>query len=283
MNTSGQVIGFATQYYTLWSYRIDTHYVSDVHGNHRPAYETVLYTFHKNISKSIDIVTNVYPNISIDEGLRGKHRSFSVKKPDDLTPELIKFGKYNGYTISEIAEMDFDYLLWLRDNVYVSKTRELIETNPQIIKHNEKMKLEEDLRKELIRSTFIQSGEHTVMFERNPGSCLSTIDLNISFDTNCPQFVIDRMNQLRDIYKNGGGKYTEPLVTADGFINGVKYLIVFPQYSQINGMYPYKMGYINGKFSKTKGKEFKTTLVPIGFTYWDTEANPFYQILLVVS
>lgn len=286
MSNSKHIIGFASQYYTLWTYRRETKYVVDAYGRVHPSHYHTYYTFHKNISKDIEKVKELYPNVSIDESVRGQSRSFDFKENEDLTPELIKFGKYNGHTIDEIAEMDFDYLLWLRKNVYGSKTRELIENHPHIIKYDEDSLLEEKRKYDSIRSSFLQSGEYTVMFERNPSMCLSEVHTyhhSISFDTNCPQFVIDRLNQFKSIHQNGWGEYTEPLVTADGFINGVKYLIVFPQYSQINGMYPYKMGFINGKFSKTKGKEFKTKLVPIGFAHLNDESKPFYQILLVVS
>lgn len=281
MSNSKYIIGFASQYYTLWSCRTETIYVTDAYGKHHPSHQHTYYSFHKNISKDIEKVMELYPNVGIDESVRGQSRSFDIKGDEDLTPELIKFGKYNGYTINEIAEMDFNYLLWLRKNVYGSKTRELIENLPQIVEYDENLRLEEKRKFDSIISSFLKKGEYKVFFERNPSEDLNTLDYDICFDYHCPQFIIDRIHQYNEVLKMGGGPYVEPTVTAYGEINGVRYLIAFPDYKQVNGMYPYKMGYINGKFSKTKNKEFTTNIVPIGFAHIKDESKPLFQILLV--
>jgi hypothetical protein len=285
MSTSKHIIGFASQYYTLWTYRTETTYVTDAYGKHWPSQNYTYYTFHKNISKDLDKVKASYPDTSIDEGLRGKQRSFSVKGEVDLTPELIKFGKYNGYTISEIADMDFNYLLWLRDNVYGNDVRALINQLPQIVGYDEKIRLDEEERINSIRKSFLKAGEYTVSFQYNPNEFLHQIhqDYDISFAYDCPQFVLDNLSDWKRVHtmEYVGGRL-EPLAAVFGMINDVRYLIVFPQYKQVNGMYPYKMGYINGKIQKTKGKEFTTQLVPIGFTHLNDETQPIYQILCVV-
>lgn len=283
MSTSKHIIGFASQYYTLWSYRTETTYVADVYGKHWPSQNYTYYTFHKNISKDLDKVKELYPDVSIDEGLRGQQRSFSVKGKTDLTPELIKFGKYNGYTISEIAEMDFNYLLWLRDNVYGNDVRELINQLPQITEYNEKIRLEEEDKINKIINSFLKAGEYTVSFQYNPGGCLTEQGVDISFDYKCPPFVKERYDMLIKIKRGDFDTIrVEPLISQFGYINDERYLIVFPQYKQVNGMYPYKMGYINGKIQKTKGKKFTTQLVPIGFAHIGDETHPLYQILCVV-
>jgi hypothetical protein len=284
MNTSNHIIGFASQYYTLWTYRTETTYVTDAYGKHWPSQNYTYYTFHKNISKDVDKVKELYPDVSIDEGLRGQHRSFSVKGKKDLTPELIKFGKYTGYTISEIAEMDFDYLLWLRNNVYGFTVRELIDQLPQIINYDEKIRLEKEDRINAIRKSFLEVGEYNVSFQYNPNEFLHRIhqDYDISFATDCPQFVLDNLSDWKRVHNMKDGVRVEPLAAVFGMINDISYLIVFPQYRQVNGMYPYKMVYINGKVQKTKGKEFTTQLVPIGFTHLNDASQPLYQILCVV-
>jgi len=283
MSNSKHIIGLASQYYTLWTYRTETTYVTDAYGKHWPSVNYTYYTFHKNISKDLDKVRELYPDVSIDEGLRGQQRSFSVKGEKDLTPQLIKFGKYNGYTISEIAEMDFNYLLWLRDNAYGSTVRELIEQLPQITEYEEKIRLEDEEKINTIISSFLKVGEYEVSFQYNPGYCLSEQGVDVSFDYICPPFVKERYDMLVKIRRGDFDTVrTEPLVSQFGYINGVRYLIVFPQYKQVNGMYPYKMGYINGKLQKTKGKEFTTQLVPIGFAHIGDETHPLYQILCVV-
>jgi hypothetical protein len=257
--------------------------VTDTYGKHWPSVNYTYYTFHKNISKDLDKVKELYPDVSIDEGLRGISRSFSKKGTEDLSPELIKFGKYYGMTISEIAEKDFDYLLWLRDNCYSSKTRELIEQLPQVVEYEANLKREADEKLQKTISSFLKVGEYEVSFEYNPGYCLSEQGVDISFDYNCPPFVKERYDMLVKIRRGDFDTVrTEPLVSQFGYINGVRYLIVFPQYKQVNGMYPYKMGYINGKIQKTKGKEFTTQLVPIGFAHIGDETHPLYQILCVV-
>lgn len=287
MTTSKQIIGFASQYYTLWSYSRDVRYVTDVNGRHHPSYYQESYVFHKNISKDIEKVKQLYPNLSIDETLRGRDRSFDIKGSEDLTPELIKFGKYNGYTINEIAEMDFDYLLWLEGSCYNQATRELIQTHPLVVEHYENIRLEEQRKIDAVRSSFLKSGEYTIRFERNPTGSLQNIGHSISFDYNCPQFVIDNLKkweQVQDMCPWGmDGGIVESLVCTDGEINGVTYLIVFPQSKHVGGKYPYTMGYINGKVRKTKNKEFTTVVTPIGFAHGGDESQPFYQILLVVS
>lgn len=283
MTSSKEIIGFASQYYTLWSYRTETKYITDAYGNHWPSYEQTYYTFHKNISKDIEKVRELYPTTTIDEGLRGISRSFSLKGTEDLSPELIKFGKYYGMMIHEIAEKDFKYLLWLRDNCYSSKTRELIDELPQIVEYTTNLKREADERLRKTISSFLDAGEYEVSFEYNPGGCLSYLGHDISFNYDCPPFVKERYDMLMKIQRGYSDTVrTEPLVTQFGYIDGQRYLIVFPQYKQVDGMYPYKMGYISGKIQKTKGKTFKTQLVPVGFAYLCDINQPFYQILCVV-
>lgn len=283
MSNSKQIIGFASQYYTLWSVRNETKYITDAYGNHCPSYEQTYYTFHKNISKDIEKVRELYPNLSIDEGLRGMSRSFSRNGTEDLSPEIIKFGKYYGMNISEIAEKDFKYLLWLRNNCYGYRTRELIEQLPQIVEYEANLKREVDEKIQKTISSFLKVGEYEVSFECNPGSCLIEQDADVSFDYNCPPFAKERYDMLMKIRRGDFDTVrTEPLISQFGYINGVMYLIVFPQYKQVNGMYPYRMGYINGKIQKTKGKTFKTQLAPIGFAHIGDETHPLYQILCVV-
>jgi hypothetical protein len=281
MNTSKQIIGFASQYYTLWSYSKDVRYVTDVNGNHHPSYYQESYVFHKNISKDIEKVKQLYPNLNIDETLRGKQRSFDIKGSEDLTPELIKFGKYNGYTINEIAEMDFDYLLWLEGSCYNQTMRELIQNHPLVVEHYENIRLEEQRKIDAVRSSFLKRGEYTISFERNPNGSLEHIGHSISFDYNCPQFVRDNLAKWKRIEETMEGGRVESLACTEGEVNGVKYLIVFPQSKYVGGMYPYTMGYINGKVRKTKNKEFTTMVTPIGFAHGGDESHPFYQILVV--
>jgi len=288
MSNSSNIIGFASQYYTLWSYRTDTRYVTDSHGNHRPSYSETRYTFHKNVSTDIEKVKLIYPNLPIDESLRGKHCSFVIKGTEDLSPELIKFGKYSGLTISEIASTDFNYLMWLRDNCYSSKTKELINELPIVIEFDETVRLkEESIFTDRINS-FITMGFHTIRFEYNPNQLLSSIisdgGYDIEFSKDCPKFIIDSLEANKYNRENYGQERVpeKKFATAYGYIDETKYLVVFPEYTQVNGLYPYKMAYIDGGIQKTKNKEFTTQFVPVGFTHYRDNTKPLFQIICAV-
>ena len=129
-----QIIGFATQYYTLWDYYEEVKYVVDSLGNYHPSYTEEHYIYIKNISIDINKVIEMHPNVRIDDQLRGISHTFSRNREEDLSPSLIKFGKYNGLTIEQIADCDMDYLLWVIGNEKVSAaTRELIGKLPQFL------------------------------------------------------------------------------------------------------------------------------------------------------
>ena len=122
-----QIIGFATEYYTLWDYYEVIQYATDSQGNHHPSYTEEHYVYMQNISKDLNKVIAMYPNVRIDEELRGQSHTFSRNRQEDLSPSLVKFGKYNGLTIEQIADCDMDYLKWLYESEKCSMaTRKLI-------------------------------------------------------------------------------------------------------------------------------------------------------------
>ena len=55
-----QIIGFATQFYTLWDYEVVNNYVQDSYGNYHVSSQTTKYFYIKNISKDIDKVKGMY-------------------------------------------------------------------------------------------------------------------------------------------------------------------------------------------------------------------------------
>jgi hypothetical protein len=282
MDTSGKIIGFASKFYTLWHWRTETRYFTDSYGNHWPYTKSTYYIYIKNISTNLARVNKLYPDLSIDEGLRGKTRSFSIENKEDLSPEILKFGKYYGKSIYDIEKTDFNYVLWLRDNTHSFRLRDIINGLDSVKKLDEDKENEILERFDNIRKSFLTEGEYTVSFERNPGNCLSGLPWKIKLDDNCPKSIIDWIDDYKK-YDNGCSVFPFPgqRVTANGTINGNTYLIVFEDYKQVNGMYPYKMGMINGKYSKTKNKEFTTKLTPVGFTYMDNENEPYFQILKI--
>ena len=102
------VIGFATQFYTLWEKNVHT----------KPEIGTFTeYRFVKNISTDLDKVKALYPDVEIDMGLKG-NRSFVVyektfvKEPNDC----FQFGKYKGQKIADST--DYNYLAWYYDAAY---------------------------------------------------------------------------------------------------------------------------------------------------------------------
>jgi hypothetical protein len=165
-----QAIGFANKFYTLWSIRVDEQYYTAPNGNHYLSYTTTYYTYHKNISFDLEKAKALYPGLTVDENLRGKSSDWS-EKTKDLTPEIIKGGKYAGFSLEEISQQDFQYILYMLDNSYTSfEVRNLIKELPLVKAHFEK--LENDIqagiqkRKDLINE-FAQLGEITLNLERN--------------------------------------------------------------------------------------------------------------------
>lgn len=102
------VIGFATQFYTLWEKNEHT----------KPEIgKFTEYRFIKNVSTDLDKVKALYPDVEIDMGLKGS-RSFVVydkefvKEPNDC----FQFGRYKGQKIE--GSCDYDYLVWYYQSVY---------------------------------------------------------------------------------------------------------------------------------------------------------------------
>lgn len=102
------VIGFATEFYTLWSYEIIDQYSSnDTVNGIAPMVvgQRIYYTYHKNISTDLAKVRAKYPELEIDEELKGKSHSFwrSVK----VTPEtgLMSFGMYSGWRVENVTDV----------------------------------------------------------------------------------------------------------------------------------------------------------------------------------
>lgn len=91
-------IGFSNEYYTLWVDIGDT------------------LIFKKNISKDINKVKELYPDIEIDKSLHGYiYQKIETFKPQDINPEIFQFGKYSGNYIADCY--DFTYIIWYYDTV----------------------------------------------------------------------------------------------------------------------------------------------------------------------
>lgn len=109
-------IGFAKKYYTLWDVSEETVYrtVNDVHF---ASGTKTTFTYYQNLSTDLEKTISKAKSmgvtiLDVDEGLRGKTRSFSsVKNRDDIyTDEQFKFGKYEALQITDCE--DVKYLVW---------------------------------------------------------------------------------------------------------------------------------------------------------------------------
>lgn len=99
-----KLIGFANQYYTLWEYSREV-----TTGRNGVRYIKEQYTYLKNISKDLNKVTTLYPNIQPDPDLKGHTKSWGrerVEYPDNV----FRFGRYEGRRFDEVT--DYSYMSW---------------------------------------------------------------------------------------------------------------------------------------------------------------------------
>lgn len=111
-----QVIGFANKFYTLWTIEKLPVYVTDSYGNNWLTGYNERFTYHKNVSIDLDKVKSLYPNLEIDDSLRGVTQSWTKENNQDLCPQIMKFGKYYKENLDELVNKDFNYVLWLVKN-----------------------------------------------------------------------------------------------------------------------------------------------------------------------
>ena len=105
-----QVIGFATQFYTLWNYEAVPQYKTDSYGNHHQTGVEHKYYYVKNVSTDLEKVKSLFPNVEIDAELRGTS-SFTRNEKLDLPNNYFWAGKYAGKLIDDVMEFDFKYCL----------------------------------------------------------------------------------------------------------------------------------------------------------------------------
>lgn len=105
-----KVIGFAGKYYTLWEVSSST--VNLGNGKH---YITKSYNYLYNISFDKERALKKYPNIEIDEQLRGRTKSFKVRCEVWDNVDTFRFGKYFGKKIADVN--DIDYTTWYWENI----------------------------------------------------------------------------------------------------------------------------------------------------------------------
>lgn len=218
-----KIIGFATQFYTLWNYEAVPQYKTDSYGNHHQTGVDHKYYYIKNVSTDLEKVKSLFPNVEIDTELRGTS-SFTRNEKLDLPENYFWGGKYAGKLIDEIMEIDFKYCLWNAENYNMP----YITNHPKYIAHFEaieKAKQDEINSKELLKVGDVVELEFT-----------------------------------RNGY-NADDEYTECWTEAN--YNDVEIAINCNGVKPVSGMYPYLMPVINGKAQKTKGKKLTVTVMEI--------------------
>lgn len=245
----GQIIGFATEFYTLWSYRTDGVYVTDAYGNHHKTGNITHYTYHKNVSKSLDKVRELYPNLSIDEGLRGKTRSFSTEGKQEKPAGYFWFGKYYGKLVTEVAKEDFGYCKWAVENSYDNELVESIKATPEWKAYEAKLKQEED--KAISEISHIKEGQTIELTFRSNGFGAwwsNNGEIEYAYST----------QEDTDIYG-----YDRVMTDAkiDGWDGTVR--VIHKGLKHVNGRFPYTMPMVNGKCCRTKNKTVEVTISKI--------------------
>lgn len=222
-----KLIGFATQFYTLWDYEAISEYKTDAYGNHHCTGTKHCFYYIKNISTNVDKVKSLYPGVDIDENLRGKTNSFSNFTRQDLPENFFWAGKYTGKLIDEILIYDFQYCLWSVAN-YGGKTSQYIKRHP-------------------IYLAYLEAQENAKQGEINAHKLLKEGDeVELEF--------------VRNGY-NADENYTECWTEAR--FEDVELCVNCKGVKPVQGMYPYLMPVINGKALRTKGKKLKVKVVEV--------------------
>lgn len=167
-----QVIGFAGTFYTLWDVRKDEVYYTAPNGKHYLTGYTYYYTYLRNISTDLDKAKSLYPDLGIDEGLKGKTQSWVSENKEDLCPHIMKFGKYAGLDVADILNRDFQYLVWLCINGSYSANRQYVSQLPEIITYFEQVEQDLVAAGQARRKTFddlVEAGVYEFEVERNLG------------------------------------------------------------------------------------------------------------------
>jgi len=246
-----QCIGFATQFYTLWSVEKVPVYVTDAYGKHWLARVNEQYTYHKNVSKSLEEVRRQYPTLTIDEGLRGKTMSFEREGADQRPDHIFWKGKYQGQLVAEVAACDWNYILWAYE-VNMGNHASHIESLPQWVEHCNKLQADA-LRK-----------------QENADAIRKMLPIGQPIAVNG---LTNGYNLVR--FTEWGGMIThlthpdlvEETILCVSFkaeVEGLDAEIVVQcsDAVRVNGMYPYTMPIVNGKAQKTKNKTL--TITPTG-------------------
>jgi hypothetical protein len=258
------IIGFANKYYTLWSYRNEDIFITDAYGNSHKSGGITHYNYIKNISMDLNKVKELYPDLSIDEGLRGKSRDFSVTR-EKGPAGYFWFGKHYGKLITEVAATDFGYCQWVVENSHKTEEIEAIKATPEWKDYEAKLKQkEEDALSEI---DHIQEGQTIELTFRSNGfnawwSNDGEIEYQYSEEQDTDVHGYDRV--MTDAQIDGW----------DGIVR-----VIHKGLKHVNGRFPYTMPMINGKCCRAKNKTFEVTITRIvDKKYYDGEVQLTIEI-----
>ena len=101
-----EYIGKANKYWTLWNIYEETRY------SFGEPYKVCVHQYLKNISYSLKVAQEKYPDAIVDENLRGTHswESAVVSDKPEFPEDCFQKGQYRGKKIAECK--DLDYLQW---------------------------------------------------------------------------------------------------------------------------------------------------------------------------
>jgi hypothetical protein len=98
-------IGFAKQFYTLWDYSKEEQYFTDCNGKHHFGGYKHRYVYLKNISKDIDKVNALYPNLEPNLELYGRNSSWERADEIKFSKTQFSYGRYKGTEILECNDV----------------------------------------------------------------------------------------------------------------------------------------------------------------------------------
>ena len=239
-------IGFANKFFTLWDIEAKNHFSVDSNGNSYLSGRTIQHYFIKNISKDIDRVKKLFPNIEIDMNLKGS-KVFSVYEQIEEKPvDKFSFGKYYGKTFAEVAKSDLNYIVWILENHHTikRKAREALEKLPEVIEHKKKEK--EAIKNIIENSPTVKKGDKIkVHFEKNP-------QLDIDEISACCWGVLEENSKKEKLFVEvtfpesklkGNGKYSFRVVIIDGV-----------EYKLKNNQIEFVVESVEEKFVNSKGE-----------------------------
>lgn len=114
MGTYRKLIGFATEYYTLWNEATIEHYRTNEKGEHFHAGTTIKYTYIQNLSKDEDTALEKFAkrfkvnieDIEVDESLRGiPSRSFEKYIARAIPADEFPFGRFQYCKIADCDDV----------------------------------------------------------------------------------------------------------------------------------------------------------------------------------